>query len=67
MQIDYVKGAVMAAWVLAVVSVGVASGTTSFTAWTVVAVMSLVPPAVVGRLWRAPSPSMSEAIRAVIR
>jgi hypothetical protein len=67
MQTDFVKPALMAAWVLAVGVLGYMSGTTSFAGWTLVAVVSLVPAAIVIRLWSAPSRTMSEAIREVLR
>lgn len=67
MQTDYVKTTLMVAWVLAVAALGYASGTTSFAGWTLVAVLSLVPVLVMMRLWSAPSPSMSETIRDVLR
>ena len=70
MRTAHVKPALMAAgvaWVVAVGALGYASGTTSFPAWTVVAVLSLVPHAVMVRLWSAPSPSMSETISEVLR
>jgi hypothetical protein len=67
MKTEYVKPALMAAWIVAVAALGYASGTTSFPGWAVVAVLSLVPPAVMARLWSAPSPSMSESIREVLR
>jgi hypothetical protein len=67
MQTDFVKAALMAAWVVAVGALGYMSGTTSFAGWTLLAVVSLVPPALMVRLWRAPSPSMSETIRKVLR
>lgn len=66
MQTDFVKAALMAAWVLAVGALGYMSGTTSLMGWTLLAVVSFVPPALMVRLWRAPSPSMSETIRAVL-
>jgi hypothetical protein len=67
MQTDFVKAALMAAWVVAVGALGYMSGTTSFAGWTLLAVVSLVPPALMVRLWSAPSPSMSETIRKVLR
>jgi hypothetical protein len=67
MQTDFVKAALMAIWVVAVGALGYVSGTTSFAGWTLLAVVSLVPPALMVRLWSAPSPSMSETIRDVIR
>lgn len=67
MQTAYLKAALMAAWILAVGSLAYMSGTTSFAGWTVAAVLSLVPLAVMARLWSAPAPSMSETIRDVLR
>ena len=67
MQTDYMKAAVIAAWILAVGTLGFGFGVTSFAGWTALAVLSLVPPAVMLRLWGAPSPSMSETIRDVLR
>jgi hypothetical protein len=67
MQTDLVKAALMAAWVVAVVVLGYLSGTTSFAGWTLLAVVSLVAPVLMGRFWGAPSPSMSETIREVLR
>jgi len=67
MQTDHVKAALIAAWILAVGGVAYLSGATSFAGWTVVAVLSLVPPAIMMRLWTAPAPSMSESIRDVLR
>lgn len=67
MQTDHVKAGLMAGWVLAVAGLGYGFGTTSFAWWTLVAVLSVAPPALMVRLWRAPSPSMSESIREVLR
>jgi hypothetical protein len=67
MQTDYVKAASMVAWILAVGTLGYVSGATSFVAWTVLAVLSLAPPAVMMRFWSAPAPSMSDSIREVLR
>lgn len=67
MQPDHMKAAVITAWILALATVGVASGVTTFAGWSAVAVLSLAPPAVLLRLWGAPAPSLSEAIRDVLR
>lgn len=67
MQTNYVKPALMVAWVVAVGALGYVSGPTSFAGWSLLAVASLVPPALMARLWSAPSPSMSETIREVLR
>lgn len=57
----------MAGWILAIGGLGYGLGTASFAGWTLVAVLSVVPPVLLGRLWSAPSPSMSESIREVLR
>jgi hypothetical protein len=67
MHTDFVKAALMGVWILAIGVLGYLAGTTSFAGWAVVAVVSLVPPAIVMRLWGAPAPSMSETIRDVLR
>ena len=67
MPTDFVKAALMAAWFVAVGALGYLTGTTSFAGWTLLAVVSLVPPVLMVRLWSPPAPSMSEAIREVIR
>ena len=67
MRTNFVKAALIAVWVVAVGALGYMSGTTSFAGWTLLAVVSLVPPALMVRLWSAPSPSMSETIREVLR
>jgi hypothetical protein len=67
MHTDLVKAALMAAWVVAFGTLGYMTGTTSFAGWTLLAVVSLVPPALMVRLWSPSALSMSEAIREVIR
>jgi hypothetical protein len=67
MHTDYVKTAVIAAWVLSVGTLGMAFGVTSIVGWAGLAVMSAAPPVVLLRLWHAPVPSMSETIRDVLR
>ena len=67
MRTDYVKAALMAGWILAVGGLGYELGATSFTAWTLVAVLSVVPPVLVARVWKGRSPTMSESIREVLR
>ena len=67
MQTEYVKAAVIGAWILLIVTLGLAFGVTSIAGWAGLAVMSVVPPAVMLRLWQAPVPSMSETIRDALR
>lgn len=66
MQTNLVKAA-MGAWVLAIGAFGDTSGTASFAGWILLTVVSLGPPALAVRLWRAPAPTMSEAIRKALR
>jgi hypothetical protein len=67
MQSDHVKTVLTGAWILGVGTFGYVSGATSVAAWTVLATLALVPPAVMGRLWSAPARSVSESIRDVLR
>ena len=66
MRTEYLKAAVIAAWVLAVGVLGFAFGATSMAAWAGLAAIAVVLPAVMLRLWHAPVPSMSESIHDVI-
>jgi hypothetical protein len=67
MQTHYVKATLTATWVLAVGGLAYLSGATSFAGWTGVAILSLVPPAIMMRLWNAPARTTSESIREVLR
>jgi hypothetical protein len=57
----------MGTWVVGVGALAYLSGITTFAGWTGVAVLSLLPPAIMVRLWSKPAPSMSESIRDVLR
>ncbi|MBI4485398.1 MAG: hypothetical protein HY655_05250 [Acidobacteria bacterium] len=67
MQTDSVKRASIVGWLLAVGVLGYISGMTSLAGWIVLAVVAVIPPVVMMRLWRVPSQSMSESIREVLR
>lgn len=67
MHTDHVKAALIGAWILAIGVLGYVLGTTSLAGWTVLAVVAVIPPVVIMRLWGSPSQSMSESIREVIR
>jgi hypothetical protein len=67
MQSNFVKAVLMGAWVLAAGAFGYISGTTSLAGWTLLAVVSLAPPMLMGRLWSAPPATMSETIRKALR
>ena len=67
MSFERVRAAGIGAWVLAVSTLGFVLGLTSLAGWTALAVVSLVPLAIILRLRSAASPSMSESIRDVLR
>jgi hypothetical protein len=67
MQTNLVKAALMGAWILAIGAFGYMSGTTTVSGWALLAVVSLALPVLMGRLWSAPSPTMSETIRKALR
>ena len=67
MQTDHLKAALIGLWILFVGVLGYALGATSLVGWTVLAAMAATPPAMMMRLWRTPSQSMSESIREVLR
>ena len=67
MQTNLVKAALMGAWVLAVGAFGYMSGAASFAVWALLAVISLAPPVLMGRLWSVPPQTMSETIRKELR
>lgn len=66
-QTEYLRAAITAAWVLAVVTLGLAFGVTSIAGWVGLVLVAVVPPAVMLKLWHARVPSMSENIRDVLR
>jgi hypothetical protein len=67
MHTDNLKAALIGAWILALGVLGYMLGTRSLAGWTFLAIVSVIPPVVIMRLWRAPSQSMSESIREVMR
>ncbi len=66
MQVNYTKATAAALWVLAMCAVGFTIGMTTLTGWTVLAGLALLPPFVIGRLWKD-DPSMSESIHEALR
>lgn len=67
MQTDHVKAALAGVWILAVGVLAYVADPTSLVGWAVLAAVSVIPPAVMMKLWRVPAPSMSESIRDVLR
>ena len=66
MRLNYTKVAAAALWVLAMCAVGFTIAVTSVTGWTVLAGLALLPPLVIGRLWKD-DPSLSESIHEALR
>jgi hypothetical protein len=67
MQTNIRRAALIGAWVLAVAAFGYISGTSTFMGWTLLAVISLALPVLMGRLWSGPSQTMSESIREAVQ
>ena len=62
MELQYYKIAVAAAWVLVMSTIGVIVGVTSAPALAAYAVFTLLPPAVMLRVWIDPPQTLSETI-----
>ncbi|MGE3844794.1 MAG: hypothetical protein AB7I50_24785 [Vicinamibacterales bacterium] len=67
MQTDFLKTALMGSWIVVVGALGYMSGITSFTGWSLLMMVSLVPPVLMVRFWGAPNPTLSETIRKALR
>lgn len=67
MQTDQVKAAVIGTWIAVVGLLGYLSGVTSAAGWTVLTAVAATPPIIMMRLWRAPTQTVSESIRDVLR
>lgn len=67
MQLDSIKATVTAVWVSAVCAVGIAGNLRSPSDWAVLAGLAVLPPLVILWRWNDPRPTMSEAIREVLR
>lgn len=63
----YVKAMVTVAWLLVVGAAGLTSSPMSGYAWGVVAVLAVLPPYMMIRIWNDPPQTMSESIRAMTR
>jgi hypothetical protein len=67
MELQRYGAVIFTSWVLAVCAAGLVAGVTSAFALTTLAAVALVPPLFMRRLWKGPSESMSESIRAARR
>ena len=63
MQLQHYKVALAAVWALAISAVGLVVGVTSMAPLAILAVVALLPPIVMLRLWHDPVQSMSESIQ----
>jgi hypothetical protein len=64
---NYLSIAIVSAWVLAIIALGVTLPMASIWGWAALIGLGLVPPLVVLRLWARPAQSMSERIQQALR
>jgi hypothetical protein len=62
MSSEHTKTLFFVGWAIAVGLVAIAIGITSVPQWVILALVAVVPPAVVRRFWRAPEQTISESI-----
>ena len=67
MRLEYMKNGIAGAWILGLAIVAAFLGLNSLLGWTVLAVIGLLPPIVMLRLWNPPAETTSEDIRKVLR
>jgi hypothetical protein len=67
MQLVSIKAIIAMLWVSAVSIIGVAGNVSSFSSWTVLASVALLPPLVMMWRWNNPPQTMSETIQEVLR
>jgi hypothetical protein len=67
MQLLSIKSIVAMLWVSAVTIVGIARNLDSFSSWTLLAGVAMVPPLVMMWRWNAPRQTTSESIQEALR
>lgn len=67
MRFEYLKAAIVAAWIVGIGALAVFSNMTSIGGWILIAGLALLPPVVILRLWGPPAETISESIRDVKR
>ena len=67
MQLVSIKPIIALLWVLAVFVIGIARNLDSFSSWTVVTGVAVVPPLVMMWRWNGPRQTMSESIQEALR
>ena len=63
MQLESIKSVGATVWVSAVSLAGIAANVKSFSGWSILAGLAVLPPLVVLWRWSAPRQTMSESIR----
>ena len=61
------KNGIAGAWIVGLAIVAAFLGLNSLVGWTILAVIGLLPPLVMLRLWNPPAQTTSESIRKVLR
>jgi len=61
------KNGIAGAWIVGLAIVAAVLGLNNLLGWTVLAVIGLLPPLVMLRLWNPPAQTTSESIRKVLR
>jgi hypothetical protein len=67
MRLEYMKNGIAGAWIVGLAIVAAVLGLNNLLGWTVLAVIGLLPPLVMLRLWNPPAQTTSESIRKVLR
>jgi len=67
MRLEYMKNGIAGAWIVGLAIVAAVLGLNSLVGWTILAVIGLLPPLVMLRLWNPPAQTTSESIRKVLR
>ena len=63
MHTDYLKSPLVASWLLALLTLGIAAGVTTLSSWIGLALLGVVPTVVLLRLWRVPALTTSQRIQ----
>ena len=63
MQLVSIKAIIATLWILAVFTAGIAGNVNSFSSWTVLAAVAVLPPLVMMYRWNSPRQTMSETIQ----
>jgi hypothetical protein len=67
MHREYVKTAIVGAWVLGVGAIAFSVNLTSIPGWFAIVGLAVLPPLFMPRLWSKPAQSMSESIQEALR